>query len=120
MESTRVDRWLTAVRLCKTRNQAAELCTGGKVRINGVPAKPSSAVRAGDRIEARINKRERVVEVLRVIDKRVGAAPAAECYEDHSPPPDPALSNRPVGRREPGAGRPTKRDRRKLRDLRGR
>ncbi len=120
MDSTRVDKWLAAVRLCKTRTAAAEACTGGKVRINGTPAKPSSLVRIGDHVEARINRRERVVEVAKVIDKRVGAAIAAECYEDHSPPPDPALRNTPVARREQGAGRPTKRDRRKLRDLRGR
>lgn len=118
MESTRIDKWLAAVRLCKTRALAAEACTGGKVRINHTGAKPSSLVRAGDRVEARINKRERIVVVVKVIEKRVGAAPAAECYDDHSPPPDPALRNTPVGRRDEGAGRPTKRDRRKIERLR--
>lgn len=118
MESTRIDRWLVAVRLYKTRQDSTAACGGGKVRLNGRPVKPSTLVKAGDRIEARINKRERIVEVVKIIDKRVGAAVARECYVDHSPPPEPYLRQPPPLRREPGSGRPTKRDRRKLDQLR--
>ena len=85
-DETRIDRWLCAVRLAKTRPLATRLCEGGHVLVNGSPAKPSTKVRAGDRVEARIADRERVVEVVRPIDSRVGAAVAATCYVDHSPP----------------------------------
>ncbi|MDO8632301.1 MAG: RNA-binding S4 domain-containing protein [Phycisphaerales bacterium] len=118
MESTRIDRWLVAVRLIKTRKAAADACGGGKVRLNGGPVKPSTAVKVGDRVEARINKRERIVEVVRIIEKRVGAPVARECYEDHSPPPEPSHRQPPPMQREPGSGRPTKRDRRMLDRLR--
>ncbi|MFY9489023.1 MAG: RNA-binding S4 domain-containing protein [Solirubrobacterales bacterium] len=121
MESTRLDRWLTAVRLYKQRTDAASACQGGKVRLNGRPVRPSSPVRVGDTIEARIGDRERIVEVVKIIEKRVGAPVAVECYVDHSPPPEPrAKFVPPPGRREQGAGRPTKRDRRMIDRFRGR
>ena len=85
-DETRVDRWLCAVRLVKTRPLATRLCDGGHVLVNGSPAKPSTKVRAGDRVEALIADRERIVEVVRPIESRVGAAVAATCYVDHSPP----------------------------------
>lgn len=113
MDSTRVDRWLWAVRLFRTRSEAADACRGGHVRINGRTAKPASQVRVGDRVEARIHRRERVAEVRRIIEKRVGAPLAVECYADHSPPP-PEVPDIPVARRDRGAGRPTKRERRQL------
>lgn len=113
MDSIRVDRWLWAVRLCKTRSDAAAACRGGHVRINGRPAKPASPVRIGDRVEARINRRERIAEVTRIIEKRVGAPVAVECYIDHSPPP-PETPEVRVAPRDRGAGRPTKRERRQL------
>lgn len=119
MESTRVDRYLWAIRLSKTRADATELCKGGHVEVNGRPAKPATRVSVGDRIEARIHRRDRVVEVTRVIDKRVGAPIAVECYIDHSPPV-PETDRTPTLVREPGAGRPTKRERRQLDRLRGR
>ena len=84
---TRIDRWLCAVRLVKTRPLATRLCEAGHVRVNGSSAKPSTKVRTGDRVEARIAERERVVEVVRPIESRVGAPVAVTCYVDHSPPP---------------------------------
>ena len=114
IEETRVDRWLWGVRLYKTRADATEGCRAGHVRVNGRPAKPATTVRPGDRVEAFVHDRERVLEVVRVIDKRVGAAIAAECVVDHSPPP-PERDTTPAWlEREPGAGRPTKRERRQL------
>ncbi len=74
-------------------------------------------MKVGDRIEARIAQRQRVVEVVSVIHKRVGAPIAAECLIDHSPPVAPA-DDTPIFRRERGAGRPTKRDRRQIDRLR--
>jgi ribosome-associated heat shock protein Hsp15 len=108
------------VRLTKTRADAAAACRGGHVTINGKAAKPSSAVNVGDTVEARLAQRERIVEVERVIVKRVGASLAAECFVDHSPP----LPERPpeiaFAERDRGTGRPTKRDRRRIDHLRGR
>jgi len=113
VETARVDRWLWAIRLCKTRSEATAACRGGHVRINGRPAKPAATVAAGDRVEARIHDRDRTVEVTRVIDTRVGAPVAVECYVDHTPPrpKDDGLS---VADRDRGTGRPTKRERRQL------
>lgn len=111
--TTRVDRWVWAVRLCRTRSEASDACRAGHVRVNGRVAKPATTVAAGDRVELRRNGRLHVVEVVRVIDARVGAPIAVECYVDHSPPPPPR-DPFDVPRRDPGTGRPTKRDRRAL------
>lgn len=111
VESVRVDRWLWAVRLTKTRPDAAAACRGGHVRVNDRPAKPATAVSPGDEVKARVGDRTRIVEVVRVIQKRVGAADAAACFVDRTPEP---VRQPPVAFRERGAGRPTKRDRRVL------
>lgn len=113
MESTRVDRWLWAVRLTKTRPDAAAACRGGHVRVNDRPAKPATTVAPGDEIRARVGDRTRIVEVVRVIQKRVGAADAGTCYLDRTPALPPVVAI-PVAVRDRGAGRPTKRDRRVL------
>lgn len=119
--SARVDAWLWAVRLTKTRSVAANACRSGHVKVNGKTAKPSTLVRVGDHIEARLAGRERVVDVRRVLIKRVGAAIAVECFVDHSPPPPERDPHVPLfAVRDKGAGRPTKRDRRQIDRLRGR
>jgi ribosome-associated heat shock protein Hsp15 len=117
-EETRIDRWLSGVRLVKTRPMATQLCEGGHVRINGSAAKVSSKVRAGDRIDALIAGRERILEVVRPIESRVGAVIAATCYVDHSPPPV-VTEVRPGILAVRGEGRPNKRLRRELERLRG-
>ena len=117
----RIDQWLHAVRITKTRSDAAAACRGGHVRINGATAKPSSSVKVGDHVEAHVNQRERIVDVTKVITKRVGAAVATECFDDHSPPPPEPDTFRPLfAVRDRGAGRPTKRDRRQIDRVRGR
>ena len=110
----RVDLWLWAVRLFKTRSESTEACKAGHVRVNGAPAKPAAKVKVGDRVSARAHHRERDFEVVALVDKRVSAPLAAECLVDHSPPPPAKDDWVPVFRRDPGAGRPTKRDRRRL------
>jgi ribosome-associated heat shock protein Hsp15 len=114
VETTRVDRWLWAVRVYKTRVAATDACRGGHVRVNGVSAKPAATVRVGDQVETHAHGRARVFEVVRVIDKRVGAPIAAECLVDNSPPPPAKDEVVATFTRDPGAGRPTKRDRRQL------
>jgi ribosome-associated heat shock protein Hsp15 len=108
-----VDRWLWAVRLTKTRPDAAAACRGGHVRVNDKPAKPATTVVPGDEVRLRIAGTTRIFDVVRVIQKRVGAADAVTCYLDRTPKPPPE-SVIPVARRERGAGRPTKRERRVL------
>ena len=111
--TTRVDVWLWAVRIYKTRSTATAACRGGHVRVNRAAAKASTLVKIGDRVEA-FAERTRILEVVSLIDKRVGAAVAATCFVDHSPPV-PVVKRLPrVFVREPGTGRPTKRDRRAL------
>lgn len=120
MSSARVDSWIWAVRLTKTRTAAAAACRAGHVRVNNVTAKPAQLVVAGDEVRLRIGAHERIVEVVRPIAKRVGAPVAAECLIDRSPPP-PSREMTPVaGIRDRGAGRPTKRERREIDRLRGR
>ncbi len=114
---TRIDRWLCAVRLVKTRAIAAQLCEGGHVRVNGNPAKSSTKVRAGDLVHALIAERERIVEVVRPIEARVGAPAAATCYIDNSPLP--VISEIAPGIKVVrGEGRPNKRLRRELERMR--
>lgn len=120
MEDTRIDKWLWAVRVFKTRSMATDACRGGHVRINGSTVKPAAPVREGDVVEAHANGRERVLDVVRVIDKRVGAALAAECVVDRSPARPPREEELAVFTRERGMGRPTKRDRRQLDRFRSR
>lgn len=118
-QQVRVDRWLWSVRIYKTRAQATDGCRGGHVRVNGSPAKPATAVRVGDRVEARAG-RQRVLEVTALVGKRVGAPEAAGCYVDRSPPPPPREELPPGLLRARATGRPTKRDRRRIDRVRGR
>ncbi len=113
MDATRVDKWVWAIRLYKTRSDATDACRGGHVRVNGTTAKPAATVTVGDRVVVRAHGTERDVEVVQVIDKRVGAAIAATCFIDHTPPA-PEVDRTRVATRERGAGRPTKRERRDL------
>jgi ribosome-associated heat shock protein Hsp15 len=113
VDETRVDRWIWAVRLLKTRSAATDACKAGHVKVNGSTAKPATTVRVGDRVEAFVHARQRELEVVQIIEKRVSATVAAECVIDHSPPAPPRDTTW-VAPRLPGSGRPTKRERRQL------
>ncbi len=117
--SVRTDAWVWSVRLFASRSAATTACKGGHVHVNGKRAKPSQPVHVGDRVTATTPGGERVVVVQRLLTKRVGAAVAAECYTDHSPPPPPREERLAMPRRDRGAGRPTKRERRQIDRLRG-
>jgi ribosome-associated heat shock protein Hsp15 len=106
--------------MTKTRSDAAAACRGGHVKVNGKTAKPATPVKVGDRVEAYLHDRERILEVTTLIVKRVGAGMAVDCFVDHSPPLPEREVDVPVFQRDRGAGRPTKRDRRELDRLRGR
>ena len=120
MESLRIDKWLWAARVFKTRSLAAAACDGGKVDVNDQAAKPAKAVRAGDYIKVTLPQgRRRVLKVIGLDERRGGAAHARLLYDDLTPPepPRPRWGAPPL--RPAGAGRPTKRERRALDRLRG-
>jgi len=116
MDSVRIDRWLCATRLFKSRSLAQQACTGGLVKLNAEAVRPSHPVRVGDEVRAEAARGCVVWQVLALAEKRLSAAEASKLYEDHSPPPPPREAN--VAPRERGAGRPTKADRRALDRLR--
>lgn len=119
-ESVRVDAWLWAVRVFKTRSAATAGCRAGHVRVNGDRAKAAQPVRVGDEVRIRIHGFDRILTVQKLLVKRVSAVEAALCVTDRTPAPL-AREDRPIApRRDRGAGRPTKRDRRELERLRAR
>ena len=118
--STRVDSWIWAVRLAKTRSAATAACRAGHVQVNGERAKAAQPVHIGDEVRLRNTDLERTVQVARLVAKRVGATVAVECLVDLTPPPPPREEVAATIQRDRGAGRPTKRERRDLEKLRGR
>ena len=119
-ESVRIDKWLWAARVFKTRSLATAACDGGKVDLNDQSAKPAKLVRPGDSVKVTLPQgRRRILKVLAVDDRRGSAVMAARLFEDHSPPVPPRTRYAPPPFRAPGAGRPTKRERRSLDRLRG-
>ncbi len=119
LQSVRVDRYLTAIRIYKTRTSAQDACSASHVSVNGKNARPSTSIKVGDRIEARAPRGQVVLVVKGLAEKRLGAAPARELYEDLSPPPDEKDKDERFAIRQRGQGRPTKADRRKIQRFRG-
>jgi ribosome-associated heat shock protein Hsp15 len=117
MAEVRLDVWLCATRIYKSRTLAQESCEEGHVTVNHVLAKSSRTVRVGDRIEAHAPRGLTIVVVRGIHDKRLSAPLARELYDDQSPPPVPRDER--VAVRARGAGRPTKAERRELIRLRG-
>jgi len=118
-DSVRVDKWLWAARVFKTRTLAADACDGGKVDVNAQAAKPAKALRPGDVVHVTLPQgRKRILKVAALGDRRGSPATARTLFEDLTPPEprQPRWAQPP--RREPGAGRPTKRERRDIDRLR--
>jgi ribosome-associated heat shock protein Hsp15 len=123
MEQARVDKWLWAARLFKTRSAATHAVLGGRVHVNGARVKPSKEIRLGDRVEVTVRSLKRTVEVTGVAEKRGPAALAATLYveapESIKAREEAALERRLA--RPPGAdlgARPTKLARRQLEAMR--
>ena len=119
---SRLDAWLWAVRVYKTRSLATAAVRGGHVRVNDLLPKASQHVVAGQVIRVRKDQDERILEVVDPsLAKRVSAPLAQAAYIDRTPerpPPIPEMVGR-VAVRDRGAGRPTKRERRAIDKLRG-
>ena len=119
-QSVRVDKWLWAARVFKTRSLAADACDGGKVNVNDQAVKPAKALRPGDLLRVTLPRgRRRVLKVSVLDDRRGPPAVARTLYEDLTPPEPARPRWAPPPMRLPGAGRPTKRERRQLDQLRG-
>ncbi len=117
----RIDKWLWAVRIFKTRTIAAEACKKGRITINGVSAKPSKTVKDGDTVQVRKAPVTYTFRVLQAIENRVGAKLVPEMMENLTPQDQYELleMNRIGGfmKRAAGLGRPTKKDRRDIVDF---
>jgi ribosome-associated heat shock protein Hsp15 len=117
--SVRIDRWLWAARFFKSRSLASGACDGGKVDVNGQAARPAKAVRPGDLLRVTLPSGRRVVKVVTLGERRGSPEAARKLYEDLTPPEPPRIRQARGVVREPGAGRPTKRERREIHRLRG-
>jgi len=117
--SVRVDAWVWAARLAKTRSQATAACKAGHVRVNDASAKPAQAVKIGDVVRVRLHQTERIYRVTALATRRGSASEAALLFEDLTPPAPPRVERPAAVIRDRGAGRPTKRDRREIDRLRG-
>lgn len=121
MEDVRIDKYLWAIRVYKTRSEATDACKGGKVRLNGGDVKPSKAVKPGDVIVARKGVVAYTYRVIALIDKRQGAKLVPNYAENLTPAEELAKLRAPVEtfflKRDRGSGRPTKKDRRQMEDL---
>lgn len=122
--SQRLDKWLWFVRLAKSRTLAASLVSDGKVRVNKIRVdKPAHAVKPGDVVTATVGRQVRILQVVGLGLRRGPAPEARTLYEELTPAPDVTKSRMRVAsaqaERDPGSGRPTKRDRRLLQRLKG-
>ena len=114
----RIDKWLWAIRVFKTRSLANDACQSGKVKINNSRIKPSRAVQIGEKITVQKGYIKHEYEVTGIIEKRVSAKLAQENYIDHTPEEEKIKQNTklftPQYTREKGMGRPTKKERREM------
>ena len=121
MDSTRIDKYLWAIRVFKTRTDATEACKGGRVNIGALEAKPSKEVKEGDVITVRKGAVRYSYKVLAPLEKRVGAKDVERYALNVTPESELNKVHAPVEtflvQREKGTGRPTKRDRRKMDEL---
>ena len=120
-DSVRLDKFVWAIRCYKTRSEATDACNGNKVHINDAPAKPSKAVKIGDRISVRKGSALLSYKVLQLTENRLGAKLVPEYAENTTPQAELDKLRAPVETffitRDRGAGRPTKKDRREIEQI---
>lgn len=122
MENLRIDKYLWAIRIFKTRTQAAAACDGGKVKSNGAPVKASRHIITGEQLEIKTPARKWVIQVTGLLDHRVQYQEAVQYYADITPEEDLQYNKRQAasfytGKRQSKIGRPTKKQRRDLDNL---
>ena len=122
-EKLRIDKYLWAIRLFKTRSLATEACKAGRVKLKGQNIKPSAIVKTGDVYQVSRGIEKKIIEVVALLYNRVEAKLAVTMYKDITPLEEThafkSMFHAPVLKRDRGAGRPTKRDRREIDDLTG-
>jgi ribosome-associated heat shock protein Hsp15 len=122
MERPRLDKYLWAIRLFKTRTQATEAIDSGKVKLNGAPVKPSHAVNVGEQYQVKTAGGRKTIEVTALLHNRVAFAEAIKHYLDITPEKDKLLNQATApsfytGKRLSKTGHPTKKQRRDLEDF---
>ena len=121
MAEVRIDKFLWAIRAFKTRSEATEACKGGKVKVAEVNAKPSRAVQAGDVIQVRKGVVTYTYQVIQPLEQRVGAKLVGDYVLNLTPESELEKLHAPVEtffvKRDKGAGRPTKKERREMEQL---
>ncbi|MFQ5652046.1 MAG: RNA-binding S4 domain-containing protein [bacterium] len=125
-KTIRLDKWLKLSRICKTRTLATRACEEGKVKVNGVKAKPARLIKVGDTISIRARSKYRTLDVLDIVHKNISNKDARNLYHEHTP----IMSEKSKelaellqewdkqGRRK-YKGRPTKKERREIDKLKG-
>lgn len=121
-EKLRLDKYLWAIRLFKTRSMAAAACESGKVKFDGGQAKPSKNVTIGDEYEVKTEAKRWRIKVTGLLEKRVAAAEAIKNYIDITPEEEIQrlqfqAASFHTGKRQSKIGRPTKKERRELDDF---
>ena len=120
-EKLRIDKYLWAIRIFKTRSLATEACKAGRVKLNGQNVKPSYVVKVGERYTIQKGIERKEILVTGLLERRVDAKTAVQFYEDHTPIEETygfkSVFHAPVLKRDRGTGRPTKKDRREIDDL---
>jgi ribosome-associated heat shock protein Hsp15 len=125
LQKVRVDKWLWSVRIFKSRTMATDACKSGKVKVNGANVKPSYLLQREELVDVKKNGFDLQFKVIDLLQKRVGAPIAQKCYEDLTPQEeldkykDWFVGKGASEKREKGAGRPTKRERREIDDYKG-
>lgn len=118
MDQVRIDKFLWAIRVFKTRSEAADACNGNKVQVGGVNAKPAKAVKAGDVVTVRKGAVQFTYKVVAPLENRVGAALVPQYAENLTPQGELDKLHAPVETffvtRDKGTGRPTKKERRQM------
>lgn len=121
LEKLRIDKYLWAIRIFKTRSLATDACNAGRVKLNGQNIKPAYAVKEGDTYNIQKGIERKVIKVTGLLKQRVDAKTAVLYYEDITPVEETqsykSMFQAPILKRDRGAGRPTKRDRREIDDL---
>lgn len=121
MDTIRIDKYLWAVRLYKTRSIATDACRSGRVKLNGVPVKPSHEIKEGEVYELNIEQMHRTIQVKALLGNRVGAKLVSDYMTDLTPAEEyeriQMARQYSFEQRDRGVGRPTKRDRREIEEF---
>lgn len=121
-EKLRIDKYLWAIRVYKTRSLAADGCNSGKVKHNGTSVKPAKAVSVGDQYEIKTEAKKWIIKVVELLHNRVSFSEAIKYYIDLSPEKEkesgqPAAFVFNTGKRQSKQGRPTKKQQRNLEEF---